>query len=206
MQAYSTTEIGIASNPAEDPDRFRLDSPGFALSDVRIRTVEPESGAELGTSEVGELVARSPAVMLGYLPEEDNEGAFLPDGSFRTGDLGWVDDDGWVHLTDRVKELIKVSGFQVAPAELERLLSTCPGIVDCAVYGVPDERRGEVPIAAVVTETPGSPTAEEVMDFIASRLATYKHLAGVVFAAAIPRNTGGKILRRELRALDPRSQ
>ena len=189
----------MPATPADDPNRFRLDTPGYALSDVWLRTVDPETGADLPSGTPGELVVRSPAVMLGYLPEEDNAGAFLPDGAFRTGDLGWIDAEGWVHLSDRIKELIKVSGFQVAPAELERLLSTCPGVLDCAVYGVPDARRGEAPMAAVVPDPGLAPTAEDIIEFVASRLATYKHLHGVVFVEAIPRNAGGKILRRELK-------
>jgi long-chain acyl-CoA synthetase len=203
MQAYSTTEVGIASNPAPCPERFRLDSPGYALSDVELRTVDPETGDALPPGTEGELVVRSPAVMLGYLPAEDDAGAFSVDGWFRTGDVAWIDDDGWVHLTDRVKELIKVSGFQVAPTELERLLSTHPGVTDCAVYGVPHPRRGEVPKAAVVPNPSDPPSAEDLMAFVAERLASYKHLSGVVFVEAIPRNAGGKVLRRELRAVDP---
>ena len=202
MQAYGTTEIGITSNPATEPGRFRLDSPGFALSDVELRTVDPKTGTTLPRGEVGELVVAIPAVMMGYLPEEDNAGVFLPDGAFRTGDLAFVDDQGWVHLTDRVKELIKVSAFQVAPAELERLISTVPGVVDCAVYGVPDERRGERPKAAVVTDASDPPDEATIVAFVAERVATYKHLVGVRFVEEIPRNAGGKILRWMLRDSD----
>jgi acyl-CoA synthetase (AMP-forming)/AMP-acid ligase II len=202
MQAYSTTEIGIASNPSTQPEDFRLDSPGYALSDVELRTVDINTGMDLALGEQGELVVRSPAVMLGYLPEEDNAEVFLPDGSFRTGDVGWIDAEGWVHLADRVKELIKVSGFQVAPAEIERVLATCPGVLDCAVYGMPDARKGERPKAAVVPDPANPPSAEDLLAFVAERLATYKHLAGVMFVESIPRNAGGKILRRELRASD----
>jgi long-chain acyl-CoA synthetase len=203
MQAYSTTEVGIASNPADDPERFRLDSPGFALSDVELRTVDIETGEDLPAGSPGELVVRSPGLMMGYLPEEDNDGAFLPDGSWRTGDVAYLDEDGWIHLTDRVKELIKVSAFQVAPAEIEDLISTIGGVLDCAVYGVPDARRGERAKAAVVAEPGRGLTEEAIMNFVAERLATYKHLGGVVFVDQIPRNAGGKILRRVLREADP---
>jgi acyl-CoA synthetase (AMP-forming)/AMP-acid ligase II len=203
MQAYSTTEVGIASNPAPHPEQFRLDSPGYPLSDVQVRTVDPETGADLEPGQEGELVVRSPAMMMGYLPEEGNAGAFLPDGSFRTGDLAWIEPGGWIHLTDRVKELIKSSGFQVAPSELERLLMTYPGVLDCAVYGVSHPRRGEAPKAAVVADPVNPPSAEALMSFVAEKLATYKRLCGVVFVDAIPRNAGGKLLRRDLRAVDP---
>jgi acyl-CoA synthetase (AMP-forming)/AMP-acid ligase II len=202
MQAYGTTEVGIASNPATEPDRFRLDSPGFALSDVELRTVDPDTGATRPKGRSGELVVRSPGLMMGYLPKEDNEGAFLPDGWFRTGDLAFIDEQGWVHLTDRVKELIKVSAFQVAPAEIERLISTIPGVLDCAVYGVPDARRGERPEAAVVVDRSAPPDEAMIMSFVAERLATYKHLVGVIVVDEIPRNAGGKILRWALRERD----
>ena len=205
MQAYSTTEVGIASNPATDPARFRLDTPGYPLSDVVVRTVDPETGVTLPDGQSGELVVSSPGAMMGYLPDEENAGVFLPDGGFRTGDIAFVDDQGWVHLTDRVKELIKVSAFQVAPAELERLISTIPGVVDCAVYAVPDPRRGERPKAAVVVDHSNPPDEAAILRFVAERVATYKHLVGVVIVDSIPRNAGGKILRWALQASDPAS-
>ena len=86
--------------------------------------------------------------MAGYLPEEATAEAFV-DGWYRTGDVGWVEPEGWVHLTDRAKEMIKVKGFQVAPAEIEAVLHGHPSVLDCAVFGVPDDRAGEVPVAAV---------------------------------------------------------
>jgi acyl-CoA synthetase (AMP-forming)/AMP-acid ligase II len=205
MQAYGTTEVGIASNPATEPERMRLDSPGYPLSDVVIRTVDPETGDTLPAGASGELVVQSPGLMMGYLPEADNEEAFLPDGSFRTGDIAYVDDQGWVHLTDRAKELIKVSAFQVAPAELERLISTIPGVRDCAVFGIPDARRGERPKAAIVMDAATPADAEPILRFVADRVASYKHLVGVVFIDVIPRNAAGKILRWQLRDNDARS-
>jgi long-chain acyl-CoA synthetase len=131
---------------------------------------------------------------------------FSPDGFFRTGDLGWIEPGGWLHISDRLKELIKVSGFQVAPAEIERVLSTHPGVLDSAVYGIPDARRGERPKAAVVVTVDNAPGADELMAFVAERLATYKHLAAVVFVDSIPRNPAGKVLRRVLRAIDSEIQ
>src|SRR6185437_15762375 len=115
---------------------------------VELRAVSLDTGAPLAAGEVGEIQARSPSVMAGYLPDDANEDAFA-DGWYRTGDVGWIEPEGWVHLTDRAKEMIKVSGFQVAPAELEAVLHGHPSVLDCAVFGVPDERAGEVPVAAV---------------------------------------------------------
>ena len=97
---------------------------------------------------IGEIQIRGPSVMAGYLPDEANADAFA-DGWYRTGDVGWLKPEGWVHLTDRSKEMIKVKGFQVAPAEIEAVLHGHPGVLDCAVFGVPDESAGEMPVAAV---------------------------------------------------------
>src|SRR3546814_4515578 len=97
--------------------------------------------------------------MAGYLPDEANADAFH-DGWYRTGDVGWIEPEGWVHLTDRSKEMIKVNGFQVAPAEIESVLHGHPSVLDCAVFGVPDERAGEVPVAAVQID-PDRPRSEE---------------------------------------------
>jgi acyl-CoA synthetase (AMP-forming)/AMP-acid ligase II len=140
--------------------------------------------------------------MMGYLPEEADAEAFLPGGWLRTGDIGWVEPEGWIHLTDRSKEMMKVSGFQVAPAEIEQVLFTHPSIADCAVFGVPDPRRGEVPKAAVVVVAGDTLSADEVIAYVADRLATYKHVRTVSFVDEIPRNAGGKVLRRLLRAAD----
>jgi acyl-CoA synthetase (AMP-forming)/AMP-acid ligase II len=199
LGAYATTEIGLTSNPADDPSACRLDTPGFALADTEIRVVDPETGTETRSGETGEIVARSPSVMLGYLPEIDNAGVFFDGGWYRTGDIGWMEPEGWVHVTDRLKEMIKVSGFAVAPAEIERTLFLHPAVADCAVFGVPDAARGEVPKAAVVLAPGATVTASALIDFVADHLATYKHVRHVVFVESIPRNAGGKVLRRVLR-------
>ena len=136
--------------------------------------------------------------MAGYLPDEATAAAF-DDGWYRTGDVGWLEPEGWVHLTDRCKEMIKVSGFQVAPAEIEAVLHGHPAVIDCAVFGVPDERAGEVPVAAVQLEPGSDVTAEELERLVADTLATYKRLHHVVLVDAIPRTPSGKVLRRTLR-------
>ena len=136
--------------------------------------------------------------MAGYLPEEATADAFV-DGWYRTGDVGWLEPEGWVHLTDRSKEMIKVSGFQVAPAELEAVLLGHPAVVDCAVFGVPDERSGEVPVAAVQLAAGADVGPEELRDLVSEALATYKRLRCVVIVDAIPRTPSGKVLRRTLR-------
>ena len=123
--------------------------------------------------------------MAGYLPEEANDDAFV-DGWYRTGDVGWIEPEGWVHLTDRSKEMIKVSGFQVAPAELEAVLHGHPSVLDCAVFGVPDERAGEVPVAAVQLDPAQPVSTDELRQLVADSLATYKQLRHVVVVDADP--------------------
>ena len=152
----------------------------------------------LSAGEVGEIQVLSPSVMAGYLPEEATAEAF-DDGWYRTGDVGWIEPEGWVHLTDRSKEMIKVNGFQVAPAELEAVLHGHPAVIDCAVFGIPDDRAGEVPVAAVQLD-PDRPVDEhELEDLVAASLATYKHLRHLVVVEQIPRLPSGKVLRRTLR-------
>jgi acyl-CoA synthetase (AMP-forming)/AMP-acid ligase II len=157
-----------------------------------------ESGALLAPGQIGEIQVFSPSVMAGYLPEEATADAFA-DGWYRTGDVGWLEPEGWVHLTDRSKEMMKVNGFQVAPAEIEGVLHGHPAVLDCAVFGLVDERAGEVPVAVVQLD-PGQPVGEdELRQYVAGSLATYKHLRHVVIVGAIPRLPSGKALRRALR-------
>lgn len=137
--------------------------------------------------------------MAGYLPEDANAEAFAEGGWYRTGDVGWLEPEGWVHITDRSKEMIKVKGFQVAPAEIETVLLGHPAVLDCAVFGVPDEEAGEVPVAAVQLD-PACPVSEdELQRLVAESLASYKRLRRVVVVDAIPRLPSGKALRRQLR-------
>ena len=145
LPAYGTSEVPvITANPVDDPDRWRLDSAGLPVGGVTLRVVDLETGEVLASGGVGEVQVKSDSAMASYLPDEATAAAFA-DGWYRTGDVGWLEPEGWVHLTDRSKEMIKVSGFQVAPAEIEAVLHGHPAVVDCAVFGVPDERAGEVP-------------------------------------------------------------
>ena len=138
--------------------------------------------------------------MAGYLRRPEATAAMLdPDGWLHTGDLGLVDGDGNVVIVDRLKELIKVSGHQVAPAELEALLATHPGVADAAVLGRGDPDHGEVPVAVVVPRPGAEPDPEAPMAWVAERVAPHKRLRAVRFADAIPRTPSGKLLRRALR-------
>ena len=188
----------IAANPVDRPDRWRLDSAGLPPPDVDLRVADLATGAALKPGGIGEIQARGPSVMAGYLPEEADAEAFA-DGWYRTGDVGWLEPEGWVHLTDRCKEMIKVKGFQVAPAEIEAVLHGHPSVVDCAVFGIPDDAAGERPVAAVQLD-PGRPVeADELKELVTTSLASYKQLQEVVIVEAVPRLPSGKVLRRTLR-------
>jgi acyl-CoA synthetase (AMP-forming)/AMP-acid ligase II len=210
LPGYGASELPvIACNPVRDPGAWRLDAVGIPPGDVQLRVVDLDTGGVLPAGEVGEIQARSPSLMIGYLPEEDTAEAFVqgrgPDGSatgerwYRTGDVGWLAPDGWVHLTDRCREMIKVNGFQVAPAELEAVLHGHPDVVDCAVFGVPDERTGEAPIAAVQVDPTHPVDPVELEQLVAASLATYKRLRAVTIVDTIPILPTGKVLRRTLR-------
>jgi acyl-CoA synthetase (AMP-forming)/AMP-acid ligase II len=194
VPAYGTTELPvIACNPL---DGARLDSVGRPVTGVQVRVVSPQTGEPVGPGEVGEIQARSESLMAGYLPREATRDA-LCDGWYRTGDVGYLDSDGWLRITDRSKEMIKVRGFQVAPAEIEAVLHAHPAVEDCAVFGIPDGVDGESVVAAVATRAPVD--AAELTARVAERLASYKSLSRVVFVPEIPRLPSGKVLRRVLK-------
>ncbi len=199
LPAYGASELPvIACNPVDDPGSWRLDSAGLPPKGVELRVVDLDSGVVLAPGETGEIQVLSPSVMAGYLPEQETADAFA-DGWYRTGDVGWLEPDGWVHLTDRSKEMIKVNGFQVAPAEVEEVLRSHPSVLDCAVFGLADERAGEVPVAAVQLDPARPATTAELQELVAESLATYKQVRHVVIVEAIPRLPSGKVLRRALR-------
>ena len=194
LPAYGASELPvIACNPMDGP---RLDSAGRAVPGVSLRVVSLETGEPTGPGEAGEIQARSDSLMAGYLPADATAEAFC-DGWYRTGDVGTIDPGGWLRLTDRSKEMIKVRGFQVAPAEVEAVLHGHPAVADCAVFGVPDPASGEAVIAAV---TPAGPVdAAELVTLVGDRLASYKRPSRVVVVDEIPRLPSGKVLRRVLR-------
>jgi acyl-CoA synthetase (AMP-forming)/AMP-acid ligase II len=182
------------------PDRERAVTPGSVgrpMPGTELRVIDPESGADLGPGEPGELFVRGPQTMAGYLHRPDATAAMIDaDGWLRTGDLVVVDEEGQVFIVDRLKELIKVNAFQVAPAELEAVLAAHPAVADAAVIARPDAVTGEAPIAAVVARD--ALQAEELMAWVAARVAPYKRIRAVRFVDAIPRTPAGKILRRVL--------
>jgi long-chain acyl-CoA synthetase len=194
LPAYGTTELPvIACNPL---DGARLDSVGRPVPGVEVRVTSLQTGEPVGPGEVGEILARSDSLMVGYLPCEATRDV-LCNGWYRTGDVGYLDAGGWLRITDRSKEMIKVRGFQVAPAEIEAVLHSHPAVEDCAVFGIPDGAGGESVVAAVATREPVA--AAELTALVSERLASYKRLSHVEFVPEIPRLPSGKVLRRVLK-------
>jgi acyl-CoA synthetase (AMP-forming)/AMP-acid ligase II len=203
-QAYGMTELSPGTHVVP-LDAMREAPPGtvgrlIAGTEMRIVSLD-DPGRDLGPGESGEILIRGPQVMKGYLGRPDATAAMIdPDGWLHTGDVGHVDESGWLFVVDRVKELIKYKGFQVAPAELEAVLLTHPGVADAAVVGARDENGTEIPHAHVVRRPTAAALSEnDVMMFVAERVAPYKRVRRVTFIDVVPRAASGKILRRRLR-------
>ncbi|MFC7306329.1 4-coumarate--CoA ligase family protein [Streptomyces monticola] len=202
IQGYGMTELSPCTHLVPlDVDNPPPGTVGKLIPGTEMRLVSLDDPAkDAGPGERGEIAIRGPQVMKGYLGLPEATADMIDtDGWLYTGDIGQVDDEGWLFVVDRVKELIKYKGFQVAPAELEALLLTHEGIADAAVIGVYDEDGTEVPKAYVVAQPGAGLTGDEVMAYVAERVAPYKKVRRVEFTDAVPRALSGKILRRELR-------
>ncbi|KAI9552448.1 hypothetical protein GHT06_022814 [Daphnia sinensis] len=202
QEAYGLTEMspGVMMGPLGNK---KLGSCGSLLSRTQAKIVDLETGQRtLGPYEDGELYVYGPQVMKGYYKNQKATDEMIgADGWLRTGDIGHYDEDGHFFIVDRLKELIKVKGFQVAPAELEEVLTTHPAIKEAAVIGIPDERAGELPRAYIVKK-PGmeSISDSDIHAFVNAKVSAHKQIkGGIQFCDSIPRNTMGKILRKELR-------
>jgi acyl-CoA synthetase (AMP-forming)/AMP-acid ligase II len=198
MQGYGLTETSPVTHAASaERSRVRDGSVGTIVPNTECRLVDVESGEDVGPGREGEILIRGPQVMKGYFNNQEATAATIdPDGWLHTGDVGVVDEDGYFFVVDRVKELIKFKGFQVAPAELEALLLTHPAVADAAVVPSPDPEAGEVPVAFVVHRAEVS--AEELMAHVAGHVAPYKRIRSIEFVDQIPKSASGKILRRLL--------
>jgi acyl-CoA synthetase (AMP-forming)/AMP-acid ligase II len=198
IQGWGLTETSpVVTTNHNTPGGPRPGSVGVPLPNTEMRVVDPATGADVSRGETGELLVRGPQVMKGYLNAPEATAAMLdPDGWLHTGDLGMVDEQGYVFIVDRVKELIKYKGLQVAPAELEAVLLSHPKVADAAVVRFPDEEAGEVPKAFVVAREPVDPG--ELMAYVAERVAPHKKIRQVEFVDEIPKAASGKILRRLL--------
>ncbi|CAI0382241.1 unnamed protein product [Linum tenue] len=199
-QAYGLTESPWAASmdTAEEVER-RPGSVGKLLPNMEARIVAPESGEGLGVRRTGELWLKGPYVMKGYLNNREATVSTLDaKGWLKTGDICYIDDQGFLFVVDRLKELIKYKGYQVAPAELEAVLLTHPQIDDAAVIPVPHKEVGQYPMAYVVRKADSNLSRTDIMAFVAKEVAPYKKVREVEFISAIPKNPSGKILRRNL--------
>jgi acyl-CoA synthetase (AMP-forming)/AMP-acid ligase II len=196
-QGYGMTEASPVTHFVHHRGAPRPGTVGQLAPSTECRIVEVDTGRDAAPGQHGEVWIRGPQVMKGYLNNAEATARTLDaEGWLRTGDIGSVDDEGFLTIIDRLKELIKVKGYQVAPAELESLLLTHPQIADAAVIPVADEECGEVPKAIIVRR--GELTADEVIAFVHAQVSHYKRVRYVGFAEAIPRSASGKILRRVL--------
>ncbi len=199
-QGYGLTETSPVThlNPCLSGSE-NFGSIGFPIPNTEVRIVDPDSGSSRHAGEPGELWIRGPQVMKGYLNNPEATTATIDQaGWLHTGDIGYVDDNGYFYIVDRLKELIKYKGFQVPPAELEALLLGHPDIKDVAVVPIDDDEAGQVPKAFVV-RAGGDFTGQDVMDWVAERVAPSKRIRVVEFIDQIPKSAAGKILRRVLR-------
>lgn len=185
------------SNP---PKRAKEGSVGIAVSDMEDKIMDWNEGKrEMKTGEPGELAVRGPNIFQGYWKHPEDTKLALRDGWLYTGDIAWMDDEGYVFILDRKKEMIKYRGYQIAPAELEAIIMEHAAVKDCAVVGIPEENLGEIPKAFIVKKEGVTLSAEEVMAFVAERVAPYKKIRDVSFIHEVPKNQSGKILRRVLK-------
>ncbi|CAK9178346.1 unnamed protein product [Ilex paraguariensis] len=200
LQGYAMTEstgIGASTDSLEESRRYG--TAGLLSPNMEAKIVDPDSGEALPVNRTGELRLRGPTIMKGYFGNEEATASTLDsNGWLRTGDLCYIDDDGFIFVVDRLKELIKYKGYQVPPAELEALLLTHPEIDDAAVIPFPDKEVGQYPMAYVVRKTGSDLSDSSVMDFIAKQVAPYKKIRRVAFVASIPKNPSGKLLRKDL--------
>lgn len=200
VEGYSLTEamLALIANPVDGINK--PGSVGIPLPDVDVRIVDAENGTtDLGTGEVGELIMRAPQMMRAYWESPEETAAVLRDGWLYTGDLARMDEDGYVFIVDRKKDVIKPSGFQVWPCEVEEVLSSHPAVSDVAVAGVSDPYQGEAVKAWVVLKTGAVADVTDLRAFCRDRLAAYKVPKHVELRDSLPKTMIGKVLRRALR-------
>ncbi|KAK7302282.1 hypothetical protein RJT34_13168 [Clitoria ternatea] len=198
-EAYGLTEhscitLTHAHKPLTTPHK---NSVGFILPNLEVKFVDPDSGRSLPRNTPGELCVRSQCVMQGYYKQVDETAQTIDkNGWLHTGDIGFIDDEENVFIVDRIKELIKYKGFQVAPAELEAILLSHPSVEDAAVVPLPDEVAGEIPAASVVLSPGARESEEDIINYVAANAAHYKKVRVVHFVETIQKSPSGKIMRR----------
>ncbi|TDI23268.1 MAG: 4-coumarate--CoA ligase family protein [Acidobacteria bacterium] len=199
-QGYGLTETSPVTHANGKDREIKNTSVGVALPNTEYRIIDLSTETDAETGQVGEVWIRGPQVMKGYLNDPEATSDMIDDdGWLHSGDIGYADTDSYLFVVDRVKELIKYKGMQVAPAELEGIIQAHPAVADVAVIPVPDLEAGEIPKAFVVLTRDAHATPEEIMAHVAERVAPHKKVRRVEFIDAIPKVPSGKILRRELR-------
>ncbi|HSY48712.1 MAG TPA: 4-coumarate--CoA ligase family protein [Thermoanaerobaculia bacterium] len=198
LQGYGLTETSPVTHTARTSGSGpKTAGIGPPVPNTEAKIIDTITGAELGSDQEGEVCVRGPQVMKGYLNRPEATAAMIdPDGWLHTGDVGYADADGNFFIVDRVKELIKYKGLQIAPAELEAVLLGHPSVADAAVVPLADEEAGQVPKAFVVLK--GEATPDEIMRYVAEHVAPYKKIRSLQIIDQIPRSPSGKILRRVL--------
>ncbi|XP_015080149.1 4-coumarate--CoA ligase 2 [Solanum pennellii] len=204
-QGYGMTEAGpvlaMCLAFAKEPFEIKSGACGTVVRNAQMKIVDPDTGKSLPRNQSGEICIRGDQIMKGYLNDpEATTGTIDKEGWLHTGDIGYIDNDDELFIVDRLKELIKYKGFQVAPAELEALLLNHPNISDAAVVPMKDEQAGEVPVAFVVRSNGSTITEDEVIEFITKQVIFYKRIKRVFFVDVVPKSPSGKILRKDLRA------
>lgn len=204
-QGYGMTESTacISCHSPEDYDYKNAHTGGTIVASTVVKVVDPDSGKELGYNQPGEIWAKGPQIAMGYLGNaKATEESFDKDGFLHTGDIGAIDERNFIRITDRIKEMIKVKGIAVAPAELEDLLLGHPDVEDVAVVGVRDDYAGERPKAFVVLKS-GKPKGKEMgqklMEYVREKKVRFKWVREIEFLDVVPKSPSGKILRRILR-------
>jgi len=196
---YGLTEASPETHDSP-PNRVKIGSVGIPVIDTDAKIVDISTGTkELSSGEVGELIVKGPQVMKGYMKRPEETKRALRHGWLYTGDIAKMDEEGYFYIVDRLKDTIKYKGYSVFPAEIENVLYTHPSIKGCAVIGKPDPIAGEVPKAYVVLKEGATTTKDELIDYCKKRIAPYKRIREVEFAAELPKNIAGKILRRALK-------
>ncbi|KAL3505464.1 hypothetical protein ACH5RR_035305 [Cinchona calisaya] len=200
LQGYALTESNGAGASTETLEESRRHgTAGLITPSTEAKIVDTETGEALSENKTGELWLRGPSIMKGYFENgEATARTLTSDGWLKTGDLCYIDDDGFLFVVDRLKELIKYKAYQVPPAELESLLLTHPEIIDAAVIPFPDDKVGQYPMAYLVRRSGSSLSDFAVIEFVAKQVAPYKRIRRVAFVTSIPKNPSGKILRKDL--------
>ncbi|KAJ4958288.1 hypothetical protein NE237_025399 [Protea cynaroides] len=204
-QGYGMTEAGPVLSMclifAKEPFDIKPGTCGTVVRNAELKIVDPETGASLPRNQPGEIWIKGAQIMKGYLNDPEATARTIDkEGWLHTGDVGYVDDDDELFIVDRLKEIIKYKGFQVAPAELEAILLTHPHISDAAVVSMKDDAAGEVPVAFVVKSNGYDVTEDDIKQYISKRVMFYKRINRVFFVEAIPKSPAGKILRKDLKA------